>query len=290
MEFEIEIIRFIQQFRTPFLDKLFEFITVVGEDSFITLFLALLFWCINKKFAYKLGIAYMSNGIINVSLKETFKIPRPIGQPGVQSFRTETAGGYSFPSGHSQSTSSAVTSIMTELKKKWCYVVGFIIIFLVALSRLYLGVHTLKDVIVGALIGVSWVLVSNKIFDYIDYSKKNYLMLIYLIPTALGMIFFRTSTFYKAAGVLTSLIIGYIIDSKYINYVTKAPLWKQIIKYAIGISVLLFLQKYIKILLPPVLFSGFIRYFIMGMWVFVLSPLLFAILKLEESQSEDIPM
>lgn len=227
---------------------------------------------------------------LSISVKEIFKIPRPIGQPGVQSLHTETAGGYSFPSGHTQSTSFIVTSTMVEIKKRWFYILGVILIFLVALSRLYLGVHTFKDVVVGCIIGVVWVLVSNRIFERIDTSEEKHLMAVYLIPTTLGMFFFRTGTFYKAVGVLTSLVLGYILDAKYIHYDSKAPLWKQIIKFAIGISVLTFLQKYEKILLPDTLFSGFIRYFIMGLWTFTLAPLLFGLFYLDKPQTQDMQM
>jgi len=283
---EIEIIKFIQQFRTPFLDVLFQVITFIGEDAFITVVLTLIFLCINKRFAYMMGIAYMTNGIINTSLKEIFRVPRPIGQPGVQSLRTQTAGGYSFPSGHSQSAASVLTSLAIKIKKKWFYILGSVLVFLVALSRMYLGVHTLKDVVCGVVLGVVWVLVSNKIFCYAERTNKRYILLLYLIPVAAGMLFFHTETFYKAAGVLVSLLIGYIIESRYIRYDVKAPIWKQIIKYIIGLGVLLLIKEYVKVLLPPVLISQFIRYFIMGAWIFVLSPMLFILLKLGARDTE----
>lgn len=284
----IETIKFIQKFQTPLLDKLFQIVTRAGESSFFVLLFVLLFWCIDKKFAYKLGISYITNGLINISLKETFKIPRPIGEPGVQSFYTETAKGYSFPSGHSQATSSVVTSVMTQLRRKWGYVVGVIIILSVALSRIYIGVHTLVDVVAGVLIGVLWVLISNKIFNYIDSSHRKSLMLLYLVPVALSMFFFRTSTFYKRAGILTSLIMGYTLDSAYMDYDVKTSLWKQIVKYTIGLSGLIFLQKHLKSLLPSCLCGIFFRYFITGIWIFALSPLLFRILRLNEDHIKHI--
>ena len=41
--------------RTPFLDKLMQFITYFGQEVIIIAFVCALYWCIDKRFAYLLG-------------------------------------------------------------------------------------------------------------------------------------------------------------------------------------------------------------------------------------------
>ena len=57
----------------------------------------------------------------------------------------------SFPSGHAQAATSVVTYLLYLYPQRWCWWAGGI--FLIGLSRLYVGVHFPSDVFVGMLIG-----------------------------------------------------------------------------------------------------------------------------------------
>lgn len=271
----MEILQFFQKVQNPFLDHLFEYITMLGETNFYIIIMAIIFWCVNKKFGYKLGFAIISNGAFNVSLKEIFHIPRPIGVDGIRSLRTHTADGYSFPSGHTQGATAFWTAIMIQLKKKWMYVIGCSLIFLIGISRLYLGVHWPSDVIGAWILGVIWVFIANWIFDTVEKSGNFYLFFVIVIPALIGLFFFTDSNYFKLTGVLLSFIIGYYVDKKYINYKVKCSLWKQVIKVIFGVVVLLIIKGGLKVVLPDVLISDFIRYFLMGIWMLIGAPVVF---------------
>ena len=56
--------------------------------------------------------------------------------------RVETATGYSFPSGHTQTATTFWTSLAVQLKKKkWVYVLAVVMAVGAGISRLYLAVH-----------------------------------------------------------------------------------------------------------------------------------------------------
>lgn len=268
-------IQFFQSFANPFLDGFFQAITMFGEDLFILLVITLTYWCFDKKFGYRLGFAYLSSMTLNGVIKDIFKIPRPFNKNGIRSLRIKTATGYSFPSGHTQGSSTFFITIIQKINKNYFYLLGIILILLICISRLYLGVHTLLDVCGGLLFGISWALISNKFMDYVENGKEHLLMLL-LIPILIGTIFCTSSDYFKAAGICCSFIIGFFIETKYIKFEAKQPLKIQIIKYLIGIIIAVAIKSSFKIFLPKNNLGEFIRFFALGIWVTILAPYIFS--------------
>ncbi len=153
-------LRFLEQCRSPVLDWLMQAVTELGgETVFLAVALSLL-WCVDKRQGYYLMSVGFLGILMNQFLKITCQVPRPwVLDPAftiVESARAG-AGGYSFPSGHSQSAVGTFLTLarMPRLRRwKW---VPYSLCLLIPFSRMYLGVHTPADVLVGA--GISAVLV-----------------------------------------------------------------------------------------------------------------------------------
>ncbi|MEC9488485.1 MAG: phosphatase PAP2 family protein [Halanaerobium sp.] len=271
----MQVILFLQNFSSPILDRLFQFITMLGEDYFFILLAAFIFWCRDKKFGYLLGFAYLTNGLVNIFLKEAFQIARPIGREGVRSLRLSSAGGYSFPSGHTQSASAIAASFALRYRNNRVYFTVIPLAILVGVSRMYLGVHWPTDVLAGLIIGFLWVYIANKIFNYVDMTENYFIFLAVIIPMAVIMYLFPTYTCFKAAGSATGIIMGYIIESRYIDFRPEARTWQQPIKYIFGIAVLILIKIYGKSILPPTLWSDFARYLTISLWFTAGAPYLF---------------
>jgi len=276
MEYLLEMLEWIQTLRNPTLDHMFTWITVLGEEYFAIMVLCFILWCMNKKSGYAIGFAYLTSWIFNFSLKEIFQVPRPfVLDKNIIPIRPETATGFSFPSGHTQSISSLSTSIATAFRKKWIYAAGTLLVVLMAISRLYLGVHTLMDVAVGAIAGFAWVFIANKIFCYAEKTNQEALLLIMFIPMLLGMVFIQSHDYYKIAGTFTSFIIGYLLDSRFIHFEAQSLPQQTAIKFILGITVLIVIKVIVKEVLGESLVSNYIRYLLIGFWITVLAPLLF---------------
>lgn len=282
------IIKFLQTFSNPFWDKFFELATMLGEESIYIIFLGIIFWCINKKLGYKLAFIFLFSSVTNGMIKDIVKAPRPIGIKGIRSLRLETATGYSFPSGHMQATTVFWTSMILIFKKSVFYLIGPLTVLLVGISRLYLGVHWPKDVFGGLIFGLICAIIGSILFDYSEKTKNKLVLLIIILPTIIGLLFFgRSEDYIKSAAVLCSFYAGYIIEDKYIGFLERSSFLNQIIKFLIGIIGILFIKVFFKELLPANNFGYFIRYFMIGIWTTICAPLLFLMLKLTSIENEN---
>ncbi|MCY6959143.1 phosphatase PAP2 family protein [Clostridium brassicae] len=279
-DINIQIIRYFQSFSNPILDKLAEFITMMGEEYFFILVIAIIFWCVNKKFGYRLGFTLIFSMIFNGGIKEALKVPRVFGTEGIRSLRIETATGYSFPSGHTQGITTFWAYIMSSIKKKWTYILGTIIIVLVGFSRIYLGVHRPVDIIGGVVFALVWVFIANKILNNLEYRRSKAGILIVIISMIIGLYFLKSQDYYKASGTVIGLCIGYFIESKYIKFNEKGNLIQNILKLIIGITMVLIIRSVLKIILPQYLIFDFIRYTVVGLWMTVGAPWTFIKLRL----------
>ncbi|MGE5631565.1 MAG: phosphatase PAP2 family protein [Caulobacteraceae bacterium] len=278
----MEIIKFIQSFSNPFFDYIFQLITMTAEDSFVMLFAAVIYWCISKEMGYKLGFLTISNAVTNVALKDIFKIPRPIGEEGIRSLRVQTAEGYSFPSGHTQNATTYWVFFMHQFRKRWIYALGVCAIFLVALSRLYLGVHTPLDVTGGVIIGLVWLVIMNFIYEASKKYSNKLILLVVIIPALIGLFVLKDNNYYKAVGGLLGLYLGYLIEPRYIDFNVKASLTGQIIKVSVGLAVAIIIRLPLKAVLPQIYISDFIRYIVIMVWITIAAPLSFKMFLKEE--------
>jgi len=270
-----EIIKFVQSFSNPFLDYFFIAVTMLGGELFFTVAILGIYWCIDKKFGYKLAFVFLTNGLINTGIKDVLKVPRPIGEAGIRSLAVETAEGYSFPSGHSQNITSFWVSIILYAKNLKICIGSIVIILLVAFSRVYLGVHRPVDIIAGIVIGFIWILIGNFLFDVAEKTGNKSILLVILVPALCVMYALPSHTYYKLVGMALGFYTGYIVEPRYINYQVKSSLGNQILKVVIGLSVLLSIRILVKLILPVSIMSDFIRYFLLGIWATIGAPFVF---------------
>ena len=259
----MEFLRFLEKVRTPVGDFFFATVTHLGEEVFFLAIAILFFWCISKRQGYYILMTGVVGSVINQWLKIVFRIPRPWiidGNFKPVGAAIEEATGYSFPSGHTQNIAGTFGCIGRYNKQRWLKITTLVIIILVAFSRMYLGVHTPLDVCVSLVIAAALVFAFHFVFRSEESTAK------YMPWVTLGAVIFSIafiiyvsllsdSSFTTEAdlanlasakknastlaGCLVGLGIVYPLDKYYIKFDTNGRWYSQLIKFALGIGIVL---------------------------------------------------
>lgn len=300
MDIQLSILQFFQSIRNPILNVVFLIFTISTELPVLVLFTATMYWCINKKYGQKILFALVGNITLNTAIKEFVRAPRPIGIKGIDSMRTSTATGYSFPSGHTQSATTFWVSIMTIFKNSWIYILGTIMILGIGISRLYLAVHWPIDVLCGWIFGIVFTIFLGKVFDYVDNNKSYGVLFLLLISFAAVLYLVNSTEYIKILGLLTGFILGYIVEDQFIKFETgqtnkkidfssksnksrknKSRLIINLYRLIIGISTLALTYVGLKYIMPSGYIFDYIRYAIVVFYAVAGVPAVFKMLNLD---------
>ncbi|MEG1557967.1 MAG: phosphatase PAP2 family protein [Oscillospiraceae bacterium] len=263
----MEILRALEGIRTAFFDKIMAVVTYLGDEAVFLVIVLFVLWCVDKKWGIRLLFLGLSGNVINQLLKAVFCIPRPwIIDPQftiVESARAG-AGGYSFPSGHTQGAASLFGGIAIWKKRKAVTALCAFLVLLTGFSRMYLGVHTPLDVGVSLAIGLLLTVIFYFFYKREPSQKLEY-MLYTLVGTALcasllAYLLFAPKTAANiaevdAAGLKTAftlmgsflgMIVVMWVDRRYIKFSTKAVWWAQILKFVLGLAIILAVKTLLK--------------------------------------------
>ena len=300
----MELLYILEGLRTPLGDTFFSLVTLLGEETLFIVAGLLVFWCLDKWEGYYLLSVGLTGTVINQFLKLWFRVPRPwVKDPDftiVESAR-EGATGYSFPSGHTQSSVGVFGSAARWHRQKAVRLIGLLLCVLVPLSRMYLGVHTPADVGVSVLVALALIFGMYPVIRKAVHSPKTMrLLLIGMVALAAGYLAFvslypfpadvdmhnlthGTKNAYTMLGCMLGVWVTYEADSRWTKFDTAAPLLGQICKLALGLGLLLAIKAGAKAPLQALFandyFADGLRYFLMVVFAGCLWPLTFPLWK-----------
>lgn len=284
----MEILYFLESIRSPLLNELMLLVTRLGEETAFLVAALIVFWCVDKYRGYYLMAVGFIGTMANQILKLMCRVPRPWVLDGnftILEQAREAAAGYSFPSGHSQSAVGTFGGIAYTTKNKWVKGICIAVAILVPLSRMYIGVHTPADVLVGSGMALILVLALRK--PVLSEKLRNMKLLIAaLLAMAVGFLAYvnawpfpesvdphnlesGTKNAYTMIGCLTGVAVVYFAERKWINFETKAIWWAQIGKAVLGLATVLAVKEGLRAPLEwllPVLPARAVRYFLIVVW------------------------
>ena len=260
------LLYWLQELRIPIITELMLLITHLGEETAFLVTAIIVFWCFSKKRGYYLMAVGFIGPIANQFLKMIFRVPRPWvldeNFTAVDAAKAE-ATGFSFPSGHTQSSVGTFGGLAYTAKHKWSRWICIAIAVLVPFSRMYLGVHTPQDVLVSVAIGLFLVLLVHP-FIFGGSNNKRILALLcsmivlcisyvlfvnlYSFPTDVDPVRLQSGieSGYTLLGALMGMLVVYIVDEKWLHFPVKAKWWAQIMKVVIGLALVLAVKSGLK--------------------------------------------
>lgn len=293
----MQVLYWLEGLRKPWLNEIMLLVTQLGEETAFLALALIFFWCVDKKRGYYIMSVGFIGTMVNQFLKLWFRIPRPWTRAedftAVEEAK-EAATGYSFPSGHTQTAVGTFGAIAASTKRRWLRAVCIALAVIVGFSRMYLGVHTPADVLVGGGTAVALVLLVKPVIEKGGDRGMKFLIA-GMMAMAVGLLLFvelnplgfamedenylsGLKNAYTMVGCLAGVAVVYILDSKYLNFSTEAVWWAQILKAVLGLVLIVLLKSVLKAplqALMPEYPARAVRYFLVVIAAGIIWPLSF---------------
>ena len=267
-------------------DITFAIFSVIDTKILVLIFLLIIVasWYIyDKRFAKNLAIGILSSYYFGTFLKDIFQDPRP-----PTNYKANESG-YGFPSGHAQNGAVGWGYLAYEAhrkKNKLLFWIFAILLYLIAGSRLIIGVHDLQDVWAGLTIGLIWLIlliflepkISEKLNSFSILIKALLSILIPIILFILAILIFPTTEegYGLICGGLMGFSLGYIIETEKIKYEpTDLTTTQRIINLVLGLIITLILYFGVSLIFPESPIMDLLQYFILSFILVTLVPWIF---------------
>lgn len=270
----MEFLYFLEKIRMPGLNEFFLTVTKLGEETAFLVIALVVFWCVDKKRGYFVMAVGFLGTLASQMMKIVCRVPRPwVSDPNftILEQAREAADGYSFPSGHTQTAVGTFGAVAATDKNKLVKTVCIVLAVLVGISRMYIGVHTPQDVIVGAALSVFFIVLLYPAMMKNDGKGIPLVLGVLTVLCAAYLIFMESYPFptdidahnlesamknaYTLIGCMAGMLIVYPIERKYVQFPVNAVWWAQILKVVGGLAVVLLVKEGLRSPLDA-LFAG----------------------------------
>lgn len=267
----------IEAFRNllPGLTQFFLIVTQLGSEFFYIGILLIGYWTYNKRESIVATYVLLISVVSNYWLKYFIAHDRPPASYWAVGADTPN---YSTPSGHAQNSATLFGWFSLRIRKWWMLVIGVVSTTLIGLSRVYLGVHYLDDVLLGWSIGILTAILffyfEKPAREYLSRFKSEYLLMVLFI-IGLGMTLIAASlpappddNFGALGGLTMGLAVGFIMEARFVDFTVEAPngqKWRLVLRVVIGMVFVLGIMLGLESLLPTEqIFLRAIRYFLVA--------------------------
>ena len=183
---------------------------------------------------------------------------------------------YSTPSGHSQNSATLYGWFTVKAKTWWMALIAIVLTGLIGISRVYLGVHYLGDVLLGWGLGIVVVLVifyfqnPMRVF-FSKYKTENLLIVLAIVGFLMTLIASLlpqppNDNFGSYGGLTIGLALGLILEMRFVNFSVEpheGQKWRLVLRVVIGLALVVGLILGLSSILPSEeIWLRMIRYFL----------------------------
>lgn len=314
-QFSLDATRWLQEHYSQ-LETFFAAVSSLVRFEVYLAIIPLVYWCIEKRLGRSLAYLVTLSNLINEILKAAFRDPRPYWLEediGLAEERT-----FGVPSGHAQTATVLYLYLAAWFRKSWIWILALTLVFLTCMSRLYLGVHDVQDILAGVLVGVAilvafylWKRYASESFNNRILGQR--LLIALSVPLALGAIYVivrfligepnylvswasridiadkvAADNVARAFGGLIGLSAGFLLEGSRVCFLVDGPLWKRALRYLFGIAVTLLIWRGLDIVFPEDprwlgISLRVLRYLLTSLWIAYYAPMLFVQLRLADA-------
>jgi membrane-associated phospholipid phosphatase len=301
----------------PQLETFFYYISELGIEEFYLAVIPLIYWCIHKRLGKHLAFVFLISVMLNAIGKHAFRTPRPFWLESDLGLASEES--YGVPSGHAQLATTTYLFVAGWVKKRWVWLVAIVMVILMAISRIYLGVHFWHDTLAGFLLGilvlVAYVLWQRYLARDFDKQILGYrLMFAVALPISLALVYglirliigepdmgVAWSDFIAEAeiasieavatgfGALLGACVGLLLEASRVRFRVDGAVWKRALRYVIGLAITLLIWGGLRAIFPsdPLWLAiplRVVRYVAILLWVAYYAPMVFVWLRLADAE------
>lgn len=318
LPFNENLISWLADNRLEWVTAIMLFFTNLGSQEGYILIVVGLYWIFSKRKAFRITLVLLLSSMTNHILKIIIRNPRPFVVDNTYPERwaisnvEETALEFSTPSGHAQTGASFWLYLHLKFKGRISFVFMILMILMLGISRPYLGVHFLEDILIGWLVGILLVVLVTTIEEpmakwWVSIPFRPKAISIVVVPLLIGLIAGVVSSynvdgepFTTFAGMFAGLILGFELESKQIGfepdlsgYSLPSAVLTGLARYILGAVVTLAIFFGLDVVFSEISsddsFVGFIlrfiRYSALGLTAAYLVPWMFVRLKLSKTIS-----
>ena len=265
---DIQVLLWLQQLRESlpsFVTSFFLMVSEIAISPRIVLVPCIIFWCVNKRMGKLVVFGFAMGSLLVQGIKTTMCVYRPwVRSTQIHPVENalESATGYSFPSGHTQAATSLVGSIAVYAKemKRVFAVLCWVFVVLVGISRMYLGVHTPQDVLVGLAIGIGCMLAAEPLLNWAESEGNDVKLLVIASVLSAAFVAYVILKPYPveyvdgtllvdpaemktdalgSVGMFIGVALGWFIESRYLGFADGVSTKQRAIRVAVGAVVVL---------------------------------------------------
>lgn len=289
----MELILALRSIASPFWDKVLFYVTQLGSTKFYLIAVPVIYWCLNRKAGYFIGMSVLAGGVATDVAKGMIGALRPFQVDTsiqVSEQFLESATGSGMPSGHAFNSMAFWAAASFSVRKAWFLAFSAALVMLIGFTRVYSGVHFPLQVAWGwaggAATAVLVALALSMAGRFFKGGLKDLsLMIAGLVLLAYSLIPSIAESgedFVGLLGIIGGMSLGYYLHGKYVRTEAGGKMLLQAAKLLIGFAGFIGLktladlgaEAYPVALLP--------LYFLLGVWPTAGATAIFRLLRLEK--------
>ena len=228
----------------PWAGPLFIAVTQLGSELFYVVLILTGYWAVRKREAIVTMYVLLVSVVLNFWLKALLAVERP---PQSYWYEGVSASNYSTPSGHSQNSVVLFGWLSRRVGSTAAVVVSTVLVVLIGVSRVYLGVHYLGDVILGWGIGlcllVLQVVASGPVSRWVSTVPDTYLyggmFLFGLLSTLVTDMVFSvpSDNFGAVGGLIMGAAVGLPAERRLVGFQDQPTVdrWRLVLRVVLGL-------------------------------------------------------